>query len=148
MISKSFSKRFGLFGDSLNNFRTFCFSQARNLFRDMKEEKKDRCPHCFKEFTNLRHHVNQQHIQVNLSFRFGRESLTNMPLLISPPIFYFQLKNFKCGDCGYTCYLKTDLERHIMNVHDKFRSPCPSCGKKYSDLRQHIRVVHEGAKVG
>ena len=34
-----------------------------------------------------------------------------------------------------------------MNVHDKFRSPCPSCGKKYSDLRQHIRVVHEGAKV-
>ena len=61
--------------------------------------------------------------------------------------FYFQLKNFKCGDCGYTCYLKTDLERHIINVHDKFRSPCPSCGKKYSDLRQHIRVVHEGAKV-
>ena len=78
MISKSFSKRFGLFGDSLNNFRTCCFSQARNLFRDMKEEKKDRCPHCFKEFTNLRHHVNQQHIQVNLSFRFGRESLTNL----------------------------------------------------------------------
>ena len=34
-----------------------------------------------------------------------------------------------------------------MNVHDKFRSPCPHCGKKYSDLRQHIRVVHEGAKV-
>merc|ERR1712183_525965 len=74
---------------------------------EMKEEKKERCPHCLREFTNLRHHVNQQHIQ---------------------------LKNFKCGDCGYTCYLKTDLERHIMNVHDKFRSPCPSCGKKYSDL--------------
>ena len=34
-----------------------------------------------------------------------------------------------------------------MNVHDKIRSPCPACGKKYSDLRQHIRVVHEGAKV-
>merc|ERR1712203_183651 len=93
----------------------------KQLQKDMKEEKKERCPHCFREFTNLRHHVNQQHIQ---------------------------LKNFKCGDCGYTCYLKTDLERHIMNVHDKFRSPCPSCGKKYSDLRQHIRVVHEGAKVG
>ena len=59
----------------------------------------------------------------------------------------FQLKNYKCGECGYTCYLKTDLERHIMNVHDKIRSPCPACGKKYSDLRQHIRVVHEGAKV-
>ena len=69
------------------------------------------------------------------------------PNLTNIASFYFQLKNFKCGDCGYTCYLKTDLERHIMNVHDKFRSPCPSCGKKYSDLRQHIRVVHEGAKV-
>jgi len=57
-----------------------------------------------------------------------------------------QVKNFKCTDCGYSCYLKTDLERHISNVHDKFRSPCPVCGKKYSDLRQHVRIVHEGAK--
>ena len=58
-----------------------------------------------------------------------------------------QVKNFKCTECGYSCYLKTDLERHINNVHDKFRSPCPICGKKYSDLRQHVRIVHEGAKV-
>ena len=57
------------------------------------------------------------------------------------------MKNFKCGDCGYSCYLKTDLERHISNVHDKHRSPCGVCGKKYSDLRQHVRIVHEGAKV-
>jgi len=78
-----------------------------------------KCPHCLREFTNLRHHINQAHMQV---------------------------KNYKCGDCGYSCYLKTDLERHILNVHDRFRSPCPTCGKKYSDLRQHIRIVHEGAK--
>jgi hypothetical protein len=58
-----------------------------------------------------------------------------------------KVKNFKCGDCGYSCYLKTDLERHISNVHDKHRSPCGVCGKKYSDLRQHVRIVHEGAKV-
>ena len=62
-------------------------------------------------------------------------------------MFPFQVKNFKCAECGYSCYLKTDLERHINNVHDKFRSPCPVCGKKYSDLRQHVRIVHEGAKV-
>ena len=30
-----------------------------------------------------------------------------------------QLKKYKCGDCGYSCYLKTDLERHITNVHEK-----------------------------
>ena len=62
-------------------------------------------------------------------------------------ISFFQLKKYKCAACGYSCYLKTDLERHINNVHDKHRSPCPICGKKYSDLRQHVRIVHEGAKV-
>ena len=117
----------------------------------MKEEKKERCPHCFREFTNLRHHVNQQHIQVKTYRMLVKTpkylTTTCSPISLNITSFYFQLKNFKCGDCGYTCYLKTDLERHIMNVHDKFRSPCPSCGKKYSDLRQHIRVVHEGAKV-
>jgi len=83
-------------------------------------EKLAKCPHCFREFTNLKHHINQQHSQ---------------------------LKNYKCGDCGYSCYLKTDLERHILNVHDKCRTPCPICGKRYSDLRQHIRLVHEGHKL-
>jgi len=59
----------------------------------------------------------------------------------------FQLKNYKCAACGYSCYLKTDLERHITNVHQKQRRACPVCGKRYSDLRQHIRLVHEGRKV-
>ncbi len=31
------------------------------------------------------------------------------------------MKNYECGDCGYSCYLKTDLERHILNVHDKVK---------------------------
>ena len=29
-----------------------------------KEEKLAKCPHCFREFTNLKHHINQQHAQV------------------------------------------------------------------------------------
>ena len=75
-------------------------------------------------------------------------SITSINTTISIIIQSLQVKNFKCTECGYSCYLKTDLERHINNVHDKFRSPCPICGKKYSDLRQHVRIVHEGAKVG
>ena len=59
----------------------------------------------------------------------------------------FQLKKYKCAECGYSCYLKTDLERHLTNVHQKQRTACPVCGKRYSDLRQHIRLVHEGHKV-
>ena len=29
-----------------------------------KTEKLAKCPHCFREFTNLKHHINQQHSQV------------------------------------------------------------------------------------
>ena len=29
-----------------------------------KEEKLAKCPHCLREFTNLKHHINQQHAQV------------------------------------------------------------------------------------
>ena len=31
--------------------------------RNMKT-KLAKCPHCFREFTNLKHHINQQHSQV------------------------------------------------------------------------------------
>ena len=31
-----------------------------------KAEKVSKCPHCFREFTNLKHHINQQHAQVRL----------------------------------------------------------------------------------
>ena len=29
-----------------------------------KKTKLSKCPHCFREFTNLKHHINQQHSQV------------------------------------------------------------------------------------
>ena len=29
-----------------------------------KPAKLTKCPHCFREFTNLKHHINQQHSQV------------------------------------------------------------------------------------
>ena len=29
-----------------------------------KKLKLSKCPHCFREFTNLKHHINQQHSQV------------------------------------------------------------------------------------
>ena len=30
-----------------------------------KPAKLTKCPHCFREFTNLKHHINQQHSQVS-----------------------------------------------------------------------------------
>ena len=80
----------------------------------------------FREFTNLKHHINQQHSQVrslqwNIAV-FQTKTLLDIFALLHCPTTHstmLQLKKYKCGDCGYSCYLKTDLERHITNVHEK-----------------------------
>ena len=39
--------------------------KKRRRIRDKnKPAKLSKCPHCFREFTNLKHHINQQHSQV------------------------------------------------------------------------------------
>ena len=79
-----------------------------------------------REFTNLKHHINQQHSQVrSLLWNFAvfktQTPFDIFGLLHCPTTqsTMLQLKKYKCGDCGYSCYLKTDLERHITNVHEK-----------------------------
>ena len=67
-----------------------------------EEIGKEKCPHCFREFSNLRHHVNQQHIQV----------FKNNLYKIHIDLFVTQMKNYKCGDCGYVCYLKSSGKTH------------------------------------
>ena len=34
-----------------------------------KKTRLAKCPHCFREFTNLKHHINQQHSQVHRSYK-------------------------------------------------------------------------------
>ena len=41
-------------------------SSTRKSTKYDKSEKLAKCPHCFREFTNLKHHINQQHSQVGL----------------------------------------------------------------------------------
>ena len=38
--------------------------KRRAVKRKSREEKLAKCPHCLREFTNLKHHINQQHAQV------------------------------------------------------------------------------------
>ena len=38
--------------------------KRRTVKRKSREEKLAKCPHCLREFTNLKHHINQQHAQV------------------------------------------------------------------------------------
>ena len=47
----------------------------RRRVRDKRlPAKLSKCPHCFREFTNLKHHINQQHSQV------GQYSFTHLVL--------------------------------------------------------------------
>ena len=39
--------------------------KRRSVKSKSKEEKLAKCPHCLREFTNLKHHINQQHAQVS-----------------------------------------------------------------------------------
>jgi len=41
---------------------------------------------------------------------------------------------------------KTDLERHVLGVHMKWKAPCPECGKKIrmESLMVHVRKTHKG----
>ena len=41
--------------------------KKRTVKLKSKEEKLAKCPHCLREFTNLKHHINQQHAQVPFS---------------------------------------------------------------------------------
>ena len=38
--------------------------KGRTVKTKSKEKKLAKCPHCLREFTNLKHHINQQHAQV------------------------------------------------------------------------------------
>jgi len=41
---------------------------------------------------------------------------------------------------------RSDLERHVMSVHMKWRAPCPECGKKVrmDMLTRHLKSAHRG----
>ena len=40
-------------------------SKKKRVRNKNKPAKLTKCPHCFREFTNLKHHINQQHSQVH-----------------------------------------------------------------------------------
>ena len=54
----------------------------------------------------------------------------------------------KCDQCSYTSYRRSHLTEHRRYVHLKAKVVCDLCGKEYSNLNQHMRVVHKVLKSG
>ena len=57
---------------------------------------------------------------------------------------------FKCDPCGKSFTQASNLRRHIKTIHEPHKDyKCDSCWKSFaqaSHLRQHIKTIHEGHK--
>ena len=54
----------------------------------------------------------------------------------------------QCEVCGYTTNRLTNYTMHYKMVHLRSRTMCELCGKEYSNINQHMRVVHKALKSG
>ena len=61
---------------------------------------------------------------------------------IKPPV------NYKCDLCSYSTNKTTNYNMHYKMVHLKNRTLCQLCGKEYSNINQHMRVIHKVLKSG
>ena len=55
---------------------------------------------------------------------------------------------FQCELCGYATTRQTNYNTHYKMVHLKSRTMCELCGKEYSNINQHMKVVHKILKSG
>jgi KRAB domain-containing zinc finger protein len=52
---------------------------------------------------------------------------------------------FNCDQCQYKSERKGNVDKHIQNVHQRFRLDCDHCERKFTqdcDLRKHVLNVH------
>ena len=55
---------------------------------------------------------------------------------------------YQCGECDYSSTRSANYNTHYQMVHLKNRTVCQICGKPYSNINQHMRVVHKAPKSG
>ena len=57
--------------------------------------------------------------------------------------------NYPCDSCNYKTSIASDLRKHIKSIHEGVKYPCNQCQNKFTDmsnLRKHIKSIHEGVK--
>ena len=61
-----------------------------------------------------------------------------------------QMKIFSCEKCNKTFKWKSNLDRHIDNIHmESERSDCQECDKTFTQnysLKRHVESEHRGMK--
>ena len=59
-----------------------------------------------------------------------------------------KVTTYQCELCGYATTRGTNYTTHYKMVHLKLRTMCELCGKEYSNINQHMKVVHKSLKSG
>jgi len=88
------------------------------------------CPYCHKEFSSLEKHIKSKH---------------------TPNFVAKEIKLFPCDDCSKTFNTKSALNIHKLTAHTESmnysaKKYCNLCDKQFSNLQQHIEVVHNNIK--
>ena len=58
------------------------------------------------------------------------------------------VKKLKCESCDFSTSKQSHLSDHVKRVHLKVKDVCLVCGKEFSNINQHMRVVHKELKSG
>ena len=80
------------------------------------ENKKELCTECGESFKNLKYHQTSVH----------------------------QGMRYKCQECDKEYKTEKMLKHHIQNIHEMKRSICEICAVEVIDLKNHIKLNHEG----
>ena len=109
----------------------------------------EECPSSFTSNHQMMKHVEAMHtnLKVECAECGGVYKITTLPGHIRR-IHRGIKPSLPCTeqDCQRVFGSKADLERHVMGVHMKLKTPCPECGQRIRVelLMKHVKVAHRG----
>ena len=114
--------------------------------RSIKSTKstKSTCNICYKEYTDLYHHVQFKHNKIkNYECSYCKKRFQAKKILFNHVQSVHLGEKTNCPDCKKDISVD-NFGRHIKEVHEKIKKPCPKCGKQLSMSGQsrHYKQMH------